>query len=122
MTVPFYRVAKAALPVLALLGGPEPRIYPWGENDDSARTYPYVTYRTDLQPSNLLSGRPGLDEGKLQIDIWADSDESAQAVAVALRDAIELNCYINTMRVMGRDPDTRSYRISFDVSWWVHRT
>lgn len=122
MTVPFYRVAKASPAVLALLGDPEPRIYPWGENDDAERAYPYVTYRTDLLPDNVLAGRACADEGQLSIDIWAESAQSAKAVRDALRNAIELNCYINTIRDMGRDPSTRTYRISMDMSWWVRRT
>lgn len=121
MKTPWYGVLKADAAVLALLGGPEPRIYPWGENDDAKRVYPYITYSGDYEPFNTLADRPEIDGVPLQLDIWAESDTSAQSVALALRDAIELHCDIHAMRLMGRAAGTRNYRIRFDTQWWVRR-
>lgn len=122
MTAPFYRTAKASAQVLALLGAPEPRIYPWGENDDQAVVYPYCTWlQIGGGPDNYLAGRPDSDRCALQIDVWSKDDDNVQAAALALRDAIELHCYITSWRVHPRDPATRIYRVSFDVDWHTGR-
>lgn len=122
MTAPIYRTAKASPQVLAVLGSPEPRIYPFGENDDEDAVYPYCTWQqVGGGPDNYLAGRPDSDDCTLQVDVWAKSEKDVHAAAKALRDAIELHCYITSWREMPRDPDTRSYRISFDAQWGVLR-
>lgn len=122
MTAPFYRYVKASAAVQALLGGPELRLYPWGLNNDAQRTYPYVTHQqVGGAPGNYLSGRPDMDSCTLQVDVWAKTAESARAVDKALRDAIELHCYITAWRGESVDPATKVYRISFDCDWIVSR-
>ena len=122
MIAPFYRVAKASAQVLALLGDPVPRIYPWGENNDAKRLYPYVTFKTiSGSPDNYLSGLPDVDRCSLQVDVWAKSTASVEVVAKALRDAIELDCHITAWRGDGIEPATKVYRISFDCDWIVQR-
>ena len=43
------------------------------------------------------------------------------AVAEALRDAIEPNAHITSWRGDSRDTETKLYRYSFDLTWWVNR-
>lgn len=121
-TPPLYRLVKLSPSVLAVLGSPEPRIYPWGENDDNPVIYPYVTW-TEVggSPHNQLAGRPCGDRISTQIDVWAKTKDSATAAAQALRDAIELDCYITSWRGRSRDPETKVYRISFDADWQLSR-
>lgn len=122
MNAPIYLTAKRWPAVLALLGDPEPRLYPWGQNDDDPKVYPYATFQVvSGSPENYLSGRPDADRVGLQVDVWAETPESARNVAEALRDAIELDCYITSWRGQGRDAETKSYRVSFDCDWIVQR-
>lgn len=122
MTPPFYKTAAADAAVVQLLGSP-PRIYPWGENTDDPVVYPYVTFRViSGTPGNLLAGRPNHDETTLQIDVWAKTGPSAEAVAQAIERAIELKCRITARRGQSKDPDTGSYREGFDTRWITHRT
>jgi len=122
MTDPFYTAAKASDQVLALLGAPEPRLYPWGENDDATVAYPYGTWlQIGGGPDNVLAGRPASDRRTLQIDVWGQTADSTEAAAEALRDAIEPHCYLTSWRKFPRDTDTRLYRISFDTDWNTSR-
>lgn len=122
MTPPIYPVAKRWPALLALLGDPEPRLYPWGQNDDEPRVYPYVTFQVvSGSPENYLSDRPDADSVALQVDVWAKTPGSASQVAQALRDAIELDCHITAWRGQSRNPETKTYRISFDCDWIVKR-
>lgn len=122
MIPPIYKVAKQSAQVLELLGSPEPRLYPWGQNDDLPRVYPYATFQlVGGEPENTLACRPDVDRATVQVDVWAKTASSARSVADALRDAIELDCYITAWRGEDRDPETKSYRVSFDCDWIVER-
>lgn len=121
MTPPFYKIAAADAAVQQLLGS-EPRIYPWGKNTDNPVIHPYVTFMViSGTPGNLLAGRPRHDETSLQIDVWAKTGASAEAVARAIERAIELSCRITARRGQSRDPDTDSCRESFETRWVTHR-
>ena len=121
-TPPLYRLATRSAALLAVLGSPEPRIYPWGENDDNPVIYPYVTWaEVGGSPHNQLAGRPCGDRITTQIEVWSKTKDGAEAAAKALRDAIELDCYITAWRGRSRDPETKTYRISFDAEWQLNR-
>lgn len=116
--LPIYRIVKSSAQVLQALGEPEPRFYPFGQNDDEPVEYPYAVYRvTGGTPHNFLAQRPDLDEALIQIDVYGKTDAQAEAAVIALRDALELHCRIVSWRGSSRDPETLSYRQSFDVRW-----
>lgn len=116
--LPIYRAVKASPQVLQVLGAPEPRFYPFGQNDDLPVEYPYAVYRViGGGPQNFLAQRPDLDEVLIQIDVYGATDGQAEAGVIALRDALELQCRIVSWRGSSRDPETLSYRQSFDVRW-----
>lgn len=124
MNAPIYKVAKQSAAVLALLGGPDPRLYPWGWNDDgkSPVAYPYAVFQVVTgNPENYLAGRPDADSVTLQVDVYAKTAASARNVAAALREAIELDCYITSWRGEDRDTETKSFHIGFDTDWIVQR-
>lgn len=123
MNAPIYKVAKANATVLTLLGSPDPRLYPWGWNDGSQPVvYPYAVFQVvNGSPDNYLAGRPDIDGVTLQVDVYAKTAASARSVSVALRNALELDCHIVSWRGESRDPDTKSYRVGFDIDWLVPR-
>lgn len=122
MNPPFFSTVAGDAAVKAVLGSP-PRVYPWGENSDKEVVYPYVTFQLvpGGSPLHLLAGRPGADEGTLQVDVWAKTAKEARAALAAVRDAIELKCHITSWRGESRDPETGSYRTGFDCRWIVLR-
>ena len=71
---------------------------------------------------STLACRPDVDRATIQVDVWAKTASSARSVAEALRDAIELDCYITAWRGESRDPETKNYRFSFDCDWIVERS
>lgn len=121
MDVPFYTVCKADPVVQSLLGGAEPRIYPFGTAPQNV-TKPYCVYQwVGGSPFNMLSCRPSADRAVLQVDIYATTTQSSTSVAKAIRHAIELQSFILAYRGDERDDETKLYRTSFDVDWIVPR-
>ena len=121
MDVPFYVTCKADPTVLALLGAPEPRIYPFGTSPQDG-TKPYAVYQdVGGAPFNMLNCRPDADQLTLQVDVYATTAAKSTEVAKAIRYAVELQSYI-TLYVGGmRDEETKLYRTSFRLDWLVNR-
>lgn len=127
MYPPIFAAIVAHAPALALLSGDSSakfnpvRVFAFGEApEDTAR--PYVTWQVITgSPENYLTNRPDIDGYTLQVDVWARKGDVARNVAAAVRDAIEPHAYIVRWGGESLDPDTRDYRLSFDVSWFVHR-
>lgn len=116
--LPIYRLVKTSAQVLDVLGDPEPRFYPFGENDDAPVEYPYAVYRViGGSPHNFMADRPDVDEVLIQIDVYGKTVDQADAAVLALRDALEQQCRVVSWRGSSRDPETKSYRQSFDVRW-----
>lgn len=122
MIAPIFAACAGSPAVTALLGSePTTRIYPFGLQDDNV-VYPYVAWQNvDGDPEMYLNTPPDVDRYLLQVDVYAKTVASSIAVAKALRDAIEPHAYITRWGQQGRDPETKSYRYSFDVDWLVKR-
>ncbi|NBF13089.1 DUF3168 domain-containing protein [Pseudomonas sp. Fl4BN1] len=121
MFAPINAVCTMDAGVVALLGSTPQRLYPFG---DAAQNVPkpYAVWQTiGGDPENYLAGRPDIDGYTLQVDVYAETGKDARTVAKALRDAIEPHAYIIRWGGDGRDPATKNYRYSFDVSWIVPR-
>ena len=83
---------------------------------------PYAVWQTAYgSPENYLNQVPDVDSFGVQVDVYADSADSARTVAKALRDAIEPHAHITSWRGDSIDPDTKNYRFSFDCNWIVSR-
>ncbi|MBD1589667.1 DUF3168 domain-containing protein [Pseudomonas typographi] len=120
---PIYDVCAADATVLALIpdGNADIRLYPFGEAPEGVLK-PYVVWqRIGGSPENYLTGRPDVDGCSLQVDVYGDTAASVLAVSVAIRYAIELKATITGFGPQDRDPDTKTYRDSFDVDWFVYR-
>ena len=121
MDVPFYTVCKADPAVQALLGGSEPRIYPFSAAPQDVAK-PYVVYQwIGGDAFNMLNCRPDADRASLQVDVYGLTTQSTAEVAKAIRYAIELSAYVVGYRGDMRDEETKLYRTSFDVDWLVNR-
>lgn len=121
MFPPIFQVAAADPGVTALLGTDPVRLYPFGEAPEGT-PLPYVVWQlASGSPENYINQRPDMDSFTLQVDVYAATGASARAVGTALRDSIELRAHITRWGGESRDPETKSYRISFDVDWWVKR-
>ena len=121
MFAPINAVCAKDAGVTALLGASPVRLYPFGDAPQDGPK-PYAVWQTiGGAPENYLAGRPDVDGYTLQVDVYAAAGKDARAVAKALRDAIEPHAYIIRWGGESRDPATKSYRYSFDVSWFVPR-
>ena len=121
MINPLFSVCASCPEVTALIGSDPVRLYAFGRQDDEV-IYPYVTWQnTGGEPALYLGSRPDIDRWAVQIDVWASTADEALAVATALRDAIETQACITRWGGQSRDPETRSYRFSFDADWLVSR-
>ncbi|TRZ62976.1 DUF3168 domain-containing protein [Pseudomonas alloputida] len=122
MTSPIVKACLQSPAVTALLGtGADMRLYSFGEAPEGVAK-PYVVWQVvGGSPENYLAGRPDADGFNLQVDVYATTGDKARQVRDAIRDAIELDAYVTRWGVEGRDPETKNYRASFDVDWWVSR-
>lgn len=75
------------------------------------------------QPYNLLDQAPVVDYVRVQFDAFAETSDEADAIYEAIRDALEAPCEAHVVSFNGtmRDPDTRQYRVSWDMSFHVGR-
>lgn len=121
-TVPLYEVLKVVPAVTSVLGvHPNLRVYAFGQAPTTV-SRPYVTWQLVAGlPNNNLSSLPENDENAIQIDIYATTPQSAEAVKIALRDAIEPVTHITSWDGEGRETPTSDYRITFSVDWFVNR-
>lgn len=121
MHPPIFKTCAADAAVQAELGVNPTRLYPFGEAPEGV-VYPYAVWQSiGGAPENYLGDPPDIDRFALQLDVYADTAESARAVGKALRDAIELHAHITRWGGERKDAATGRYRLSFDVDWWAHR-
>ena len=74
------------------------------------------------QPQNYIGERPGIDYGRVQFDIYAKTQDAADAIYTAVRDVLETHGHIVAFNGSLRDEPTRLYRVSFDWSAWTLRS
>lgn len=120
--VPIFKLARADPVVTVLLeSNGILRVWKFGRAPDEPVT-PYVTWQTITGDSNSnLDSRPVSDNAIIQIDVYATDEDVVDQVAKAIRDAIELDCYVVRYGEAGKDPLTGMPHYSFDVSWIVNR-
>lgn len=122
MYPPIFPVCSYSADLTALLGSPpQMRLYQFGLSPQLV-SYPYAVWQiVSGGPENFLAHRPDADAYTVQVDVYADTASSARNVAEAIRDAIELQSYIVGWRGESIDPETKKYRLGFDVDWIVQR-
>jgi hypothetical protein len=119
MAAPIFKVCAADPAVTALIGTAPTRLYPHGEAPQGVLK-PYVVWQVvGGSPINYINGLPDTDDFNLQVDVYADTASSADAVFTALRTAIARQAYVTGFNLDAIDPATKSYRKGFDVAWLV---
>lgn len=121
MLPPIYNTLRNSSAVLALVGS---RIYRHG-NAPQGVIAPYITWTLITgTPENHLSGTPPVDRQTVQIDCWADADtgdKGVEALATAVRDALEPSAHMTGQPVDQRETETRLWRIALQFDWWLDR-
>lgn len=121
MYPPFFATCYADAGVKAIFGTTPCRVYPFGEAPQRV-TRPYAVFQTVTGlPENYIGQSPDMDGFTVQVDVYATTVAAARSGAEAIRDAIEGRCHITGWRGESRDPQTNSYRYSFDCDWFVSR-
>lgn len=112
--------SSACRALLRASGGPT-RFFQFGLAPQTVQKPYAVWQRTFGTPENYLGDVPDSDSFTLLVDVYAGSADSARAVALALRDAIEPVAYITSWLGESVDPDTKNNRFSFQVDFIVPR-
>jgi|SRR5690554_3835672 len=119
---PVFRICSADPQVRAHLLGSDGIVRLFEAEAEQGTAYPYAVWQQITgQPHNYLADRPNMDGVFIQVDVYAKSAGQVSEVASALRGAIEPHAYITRLGGTSRDPETGSYRYSFDVDWRVER-
>lgn len=111
--------------VTAIIGTDPVRFYPHGRAKQGTQA-PYVTwFLVSGIPENTLDEVPRVDRFSVQIDCWSDNTgdgaDEVQALAKAIRDALEPHAYMTGIIVDGVDPETQRNRIGLQFSIWQDR-
>lgn len=118
MFPPIYSTLRASSAVVAIVGN---RIGRHGEIHGDA-TRPYITWQQiNVVPENELSAAPDTDLVTVQINCMHETDAGVEALAKAVRDAVEPFAHITGMPVDQRDAETRLYWIAIQLDWWLAR-
>ena len=121
MNPPVFPTVIKSAAVKALLGQNPTRVYPFGRAPET-RVDPYCVWRIiGGEPENYLAGRPGIDRFHIQFDVYGTTADSVEKAALALRDAIELDCHIVAWLGTDRDKETGRYSVQFSADWWTNR-
>jgi hypothetical protein len=124
MMPPIFELCSADTTLQGLLSTPDGNfaLYPFGEAPQLGGR-PYVVWQLiGGEPENYLGSIPDIDTFTLQLDVYAALVAEAREVAVALRAVVEDVAHVVQYNGEWRDPETRSYRCSFTVDWFVDRT
>lgn len=121
MIPPIFTLLSAAPAVAALVGTDPVRIFRKVAPQQTER--PYIVWRVIYgAPSNPITGRPGMDNFRVQVDCVANTDDAVLALAKAVQDELEQHGYQIGVNVDEQDEVTSLHRHSADWSLWTRRT
>lgn len=101
----------------SVLGSNPVRFLMFGFADQNTPKPYSVWQQIGGMPENYLGMIPDADTYYVQIDVYGTTSASAIAAATALRNVIEKHAHVVSWRGQTRDPETKDYRVSFDVKW-----
>ncbi len=108
-----YPVLTGDAAVGALVGT---RVYRHGTAPQDV-TAPYVTWSAPAGlAENAFEGAQA-DVWRIQVDCWSDGDAQVEALAHAVRAAIEPHAHLGSYIANERDFETKRYRIGMIFDW-----
>lgn len=111
---------SASSAVVALVGN---RIADHGEIPQGTAK-PYITWFVVIgQPFDQLSGTPCGDFDTVQIDCWAPTGKDVKALALAVRDALDVAGHANRTIIDNREPagTSRLFRVTLQADFIASR-
>ena len=125
MFPPVFRTLKASEDVRNIIqsGSGAPRIFRHGAAPQDAER-PYITWIVVSGiPENNLSDLPPVDRVTVQVDAWHPTDAGVEALALAVRDAIEPHAHMTNGPLLDdRDlANSKLFRIAMQFDWFVDR-
>ncbi|SDW95010.1 tail completion protein gp17 [Lysobacter enzymogenes] len=117
MFPPVFQVLQTGA-VIAIVGE---RIARHGDIAQDERR-PYITWSIVIgNPHDNLSDAPPSDFTTVDINCWHTTDAGVEALALAVRDALDARLICNRVRVNQREPDTRLYRVGIEADFITQR-
>ena len=117
MIAPVYTTLSSASGVTAIVSD---RIYRTQAKQDTAR--PYIVWSVvSATPENTLADRPEIDESRIQVDCYSESQSQARALSDAAQYAIEGVANVVMGPLEFYEPDTMLYRFTFDAVFFTAR-
>lgn len=126
MFPPVFAWLKASQSVKDIVGTNPPRIYRSGNapqtGDGKPMPNPYITwFIVGAEPANNLSDPVPVDKYPIQLDCWHQTEAGVEALAQAVRDALELHGVMTGLIANLREPETRLFRIGLTFDIWHGR-
>jgi hypothetical protein len=117
---PIFALLKAAPAVTAIIGA-TPKVFRHGIAPQGT-VPPYVVWSViSGVPENNLSDLPPIDRLTLQVDCYSTTDDGIEALATAVRNAIETVAHMTGMPINQRETDTQLYRIGLQFDYFLPR-
>lgn len=97
------------------------RFYPFGEAPQEKPPVYAVWQMPFSTPSNYLGQVPDADDARVQIDVYGADQQSTEAAAIAIRNAIQEHAIMINAAQRPRDPITRKYGYMMDFEFITSR-
>ena len=121
MTPILFPLIKADAACKTALGTSPVRFFEFGHADQNT-IEPYAVWQLiGGSPENYLDCVPDVDSFTVQIDIYGKDSSTTLKAAKAVSDVLEKVAHITSWRGQMRDPNDKSFRISFDVTLFQKR-
>ena len=122
MTPAVFAIVAASSACRAVLGSPpNMRFYPFGEAPQDKPPVYAVWQMPFSTPENYLDQVPDTDNSRVQVDVYGATQESTDAAALAIRNAIEPHAHMVNSAQRPRDPTTRNYGYMLDFQFIKYR-
>ena len=121
MTPDVFSILFADADSRALFGSSPMRVYAHDEVPQGV-VRPYAAWSMiSGVPANYLGQLPDMDDARVQIDVYADTQATAKTAAEAIRDAIEPYAHMVGSASRPRDSTTRSFGFMLDFEFFTSR-
>lgn len=117
MTPPVYAALMADATVASMTGG---RIRQDVGNPDEGA--PYIVWGLlSAAPEMTTQRRAPADRCSISVDVFARDEAERETLTRAAREALEPHGHILTIQSLGKDAETRLWRMTFDMDWFINR-